>query len=423
MANQLVTPTWVMKEVTRLLVNNLKFSATVNRDYSSEFVQGGAKVGLTVNARLPQRYQVSKGQAINIQPVTDNIVPISITDQANVGLEFSMESLKMQVDNYRRRYVTPAVEALANTCDFDGISRMYQQTFRTVGTPQVVPGSSGTLPQAANAVYLAAGTRLDDGAVPESPRIAMLNSTMHATLVNANMTLFNPSAKLSEQYRTGQFANDALGISEWYKTQNIPTHTVGPLGGAPQADYAAAPAVSGTSTINVKGFTAAIGPRLNKGDVIQVAGVLDINPMSYQPVSVTLMDFVVAADTASDAAGKCAVPVSPPLYGPASGAMQNISAMPADNAVITVFNDPAAHANKKTPTGLVYHPDAYAMVMVDLELPQGLWVAERISSRALAISVRFLKDYTIMTDQSPARLDIMYGWKAVRPEMAVRVQS
>ena len=334
-----------------------------------------------------------------------------------------MESLKMQVDNYRKRYVVPAVEALANTCDYDGLSRMYQQTFRTVGTPGVVPGSTGTLPQAANAVYLAAGTRLDDGAVPESPRIAMLNSTMHANLVNANLTLFHPSSNLTEQYRTGQFADNALGITEWYKTQNIPVHTVGPLGGAPQADYGAAPAVSGATTISTKGWTPAIGRRLNKGDVIQIDGVLDVNPMSYQATSQKLMDFVVTADVDSDATGKAVIPISPPLYGPASGSMQNVSALPADNAAVTIFGHASTYANVKTPTGLVYHPDAYAMVMVDLELPQGLWVAERISSRALAISVRFLKDYAIMTDQSPARLDIMYGWKAVRPEMAVRVQS
>ena len=84
-ANSLVTPTWVMKQIGLRLVNNLRFAANVDRSYSDEFKQSGAKVGYTVNARLPQRYQVNKGQALNPQPVVDNIVPITLTDQANVA--------------------------------------------------------------------------------------------------------------------------------------------------------------------------------------------------------------------------------------------------------------------------------------------------------------------------------------------------
>ena len=89
MPNTLITPSWVMKEVTRLLVNNLKFASAVNRDYDNQYVQGGAKVGYTVNARLPQQYIFSKGQAVTATGVTDRIVPIKLTDQANVSIEFS----------------------------------------------------------------------------------------------------------------------------------------------------------------------------------------------------------------------------------------------------------------------------------------------------------------------------------------------
>lgn len=419
MANALITPTWVMKQIGRRLVNNLKFANNVNRSYDSQYVQNGAKVGYTVNARLPQRYTVNKGQALNIQNVIDNIVPITLTDQANVGIEFSTASLTMEVDNYKEKCIAPAVDALGNILDFDGLNRMYKKTYYQVGTPAVVPGSTGTLPQAANNVYLGAGVKLSNAAVPADNRVAMLTPNMHAFLASANVTLFNPVSSISEQYKSGMFGREALGISEWFMDQNVATHVVGPLGGAPTVTTSGQTG----SSIVTQAWTAAAALRLREGDVVQFAGCFSINPMSYQSTGV-LMDFVVTADTNSDGAGALTIPISPALIPATSGnAFATCSASPTAGAAVTTFGHASNFANAITPQGLVYHPDAYACVMADLELPGGVWVAERISNKQLGIAIRFIKDYNVMTDQSPARVDILYGWAAVRPEMACRVCS
>jgi len=409
-ANALVTPVWVMKEVGRRLVNNLKFAANVMRSYDDQFVKAGAKVGYTVNARLPQRYKVNKGQALNPQPVIDNVVPITLTDQANVGLEFSTASLTMEVDNYRERYISPATDALVNAVDYDGLSRMYQAVFMNVGTPAVIPIT--------NSVYLDAGVKLDNGAVPVDGRVAILSPGMHAGIANANLTLFNPSVQISEFFRKGQFAKEALGISEWFKDQNVATHTVGPLGGTPTVNAAGQ---TGSSIIT-QAWTSAVARRLNKGDVIQFAGVYQINPLNYQSLGV-LQDFVVTANVDSTSGGAATIPIYPPLLDSTSGALQTVSNAPAASAAVTIFGHASSHANKLTPQGLVYHPEAFALVMADLDQPQGVWVSERISNKALGISIRFVKDYSISDDQSPARLDVLYGWAAVRPELAARVSS
>src|SRR4030095_1111110 len=418
MANSLVTPTWGMKQIGRRLVNNLKFANNVNRSYDSQYVQNGAKVGYTVNARLPQRYTVNKGQALNIQNVIDNIVPITLTDQANVGIEFSMASLTMEMDNYKEKCIAPAVDALVNVLDYDGLNRMYKKTFYTVGTPGVVPGSTGTLPQAANNVYLGAGVKLSNAAVPANGRVAMLNPNMHAFLASANLTLFNPAAQISEQYKSGMFGREALGIVEWFMDQNVATHVVGPLGGAPTVTTS-----NQTGSAIVTGaWTAGGALRRKEGGVVQFAGCSSINPMSYQSTGV-LMDFVVTADTFSDAGGAATIPISPALIPVTQGALATCSGSPLAGAAVTIFGHASSYANIITPQGLVYHPDAYACVMADLELPGGVWVAERISNKQLGVAIRFVKDYNVMTDQSPARVDILYGWAAVRPEMAARVAS
>lgn len=411
--NSLVTPSWVMKEIARRLVNNWKFANNVMRSYDDQFIKSGAKMGFTVNARLPQRYQVNKGTALNPVPVVDSIVPITLTDQANVGIEFTTASLTMEVDNYREKCIAPAVDTLINAVDFDGLSRMYKETAKCVGTPGVVPATTN-----ANPIYLSAGTKLDNAAVPVDDRVAILSSGMHAALANANLTVFNPQGDISQIYRKGQFAKEALGISAWFKDQNVATHTVGPLGGAPLVDGAG----QSGSSILTRAWTAAAANRLLQGDVVQFAGCYEINPLNYQSTGV-LKDFVVTADVDSSAGGAATIPIKPDLIPVSQGALATCSAMPADGAAVTIFGHASTYANAVSPQGLVYHPEAYAMVMADLELPGGLWVSERISNAALGIAVRFLKDYSIMTDISPARVDLLYGWKDTRQELACRVAA
>jgi hypothetical protein len=218
------------------------------------------------------------------------------------------------------------------------------------------------------------------------------------------------------------FGREALGISEWFMDQNVATHVVGPLGGAPTVTTGGQTG----SSIVTGAWTAAVGLRLREGDVIQFAGCFSINPMSYQSTGV-LMDFVVTADTNSDVAGAATIPISPALIpvgtAPNINAFATCSASPLAGAAVTTFSHASSFANIVTPQGLVYHPDAFACVMADLELPGGVWVAERISNKQLSVAIRFIKDYNVMTDQSPARVDILYGWAAVRPEMACRVCS
>ncbi len=413
--NTIVNPTWVMKDTARLLVNELVFSKNVNRGYDSAYKVQGAKVGDLVKGRLPQRYRVSKGQAMTPVPVENRTFNIEITDQAHIGIEFSAASLTLEVDEYRKNYIMPAVEALVNQVDYDGLSRMYKEVPRTVGTPGVTPGTTGTLPQAANSVYQTAVTKLRETAVP-GPYTAVISPDMEQYLVSASQAIFNPARFISESFVTGQFSGAALGIKKWLVDNNVTAHTVGALGGTPLVNGASQ---TGTSLVT-DGWTAAAATRLKKGDVIQIAGVKDINPMSYQSVR-RLSDQVVTADTASDGSGNMTIPIWPGITP--TGNYATVSASPADDAAITIFGHASSYASVETAQGLIYHEDAFALVFADLEKPEGLWVSERISNKALGISVRFLKDHDIMSDQAPARVDLLYGWNATRREMACRVAA
>lgn len=414
--NTLTTPVHVIREVARRLTNTLRFSNNVNRDYDNQFASSGGKIGDTCKLRLPQRFQVTKGAQRVATPVEDRTVDITLTDQAQISIEFGAQSLTLEVEDYRKRYVDPAVEALANTVDYDGLLRMYQKTFMCVGTPGVIPGSTGTLPQAAGIVYQGAVVKLMKGSVP-TPYTAMLDPNMHAYLTSAYQAVFNPAAAISAQYKTGQFKDEALGIQKWFQTQNIATHVVGALGTVPLANSAT---VQTGASIILDGASASITGYFKKGDVITFDGTYAINPMNYTSTG-QLAQFTVTADTDSDGSGNVTVPIYPSIV--TTGPNQNVSAGVANNAPVKTFGHASSYAGVASPQGLVYHQDAYALVFADLVKPEGVWVSERISNKALGIAVRFVKDYNIDSDQSPARLDVLYGWAATRPELACRIAS
>jgi hypothetical protein len=117
--------------------------------------------------------------------------------------------------------------------------------------------------------------------------------------------------------------------------------------------------------------------------------------------------------------GEFTIPIAPSIIP--TGPFANCTNSPANNDAITVFSHASSYAGLATAQGLVYNKDAFALVMADLVLPRGLWVAERISNAKLGISIRMLKDHDIINDVSPARLDTAHGWKTIREELACRV--
>ena len=409
LANLFATPDHVMRRVARRLVNNAVFASRNNvmREYDDEYRQRGAKVGSTVTLRLPQRYEVTIGAKMNPTPLTDQTVTLSITDQSNIGFEYDSWAATLFVDDYMERYGDPAVDQLVNNIDYTGLSRMYKAVAKTVGTP-------GTIP-ATNDVYTLAKTKLVEASVPR-PYKAFLTADMHGTIANANLALFNPSAQISAFFRKGQFSGPALGIEEWFEDENIATHTVGALGGTPLSN---AGGQTGSS-ITADGASASITGYFLEGDVIQFATVNDINLLSHQSTG-RLKDFVVTADVDSTAGGLLTIPISPAIV--TSGPFQNCSAAVANNDAITTFGHASNHAGVETRQGLVYHKEAFALVMADLVLPRGLWISERISNAKLGISIRMLKDHSIVDDVSPARLDTAHGWGDIRQELASRVAA
>lgn len=342
-----------------------------------------------------------------MQNLYDQTVDLTLTNQKNVAFSFSSAQATTELDDIRQRYVMPAAETLANAADVLAWDNCYRDVYSSIGTPGTTPTTTLS--------YLQAGVRLTDLATPMSGRVACLDPLAMATLANTVSTLFNPSAVIAENYRKGQFGRNQLGVDDWYVDQNRPAHTTGTF-------TACTPTVN---TANQTGSTivtqawAAGATTLNRGDILTFAGVYSVNPLSRQSTG-RLQQFVVTATT-SDAAGAMTIPISPPII--TSGALQTVSASPANLAVILVWSATSGGALAATvcPTGMIFHPDAFAFVMADLVKPSAGALATVVRSKQWGIAIRMVEQYQVATDQNPARLDILIGAASVQPRMACRI--
>jgi hypothetical protein len=405
MANVNLTIGMVTREAARILVNSLKLAGLVNRDYDDQFAKTGAKIGSVCNVRMPVKYLLRRGQALQPQASIETYVPVRITQQTGVDLQFSLAEMALDLDDYSKRYIQPAVATVVNDIDY-AVGQLYKDVWNSVGTPGTVPSARLT--------YLQAAALLDKTATPrDGQRYMVIGEDMHPAIANTEAPLFNPGQTISAMYKSGLMAQKALGWDEWYMDQNIARHTVGPLGGSPVVGAANQTG----STLAVTGFTAAAAARLNQGDIFTiVGGPFGVNPQSRQSTG-ALQQFVVTAPVASDAAGAATIPIAPPII--TSGPYQTVTASPGSGSALTVVGA----AGTQSPQGLGFHPDAFTLVMADLEEPQGVWMASRVNDKQLGISIRVVKAYDIFTDSQPARLDVLWGVNTLRPELAVRIQS
>ena len=106
--------------------------------------------------------------------------------------------------------------------------------------------------------------------------------------------------------------------------------------------------------------------------------------------------------------------ISPAIYTSAS-ALATVDSFPADNAAVTFIGS----ASTAYPQNLIYHKDAITFATADLLLPQGVDMAARANHNG--ISLRVVRQYDINNDRLPCRIDVLYGFSTIRPQMACRL--
>ena len=412
MANNLLTISKITNEALMVLENEVTFTGEVDRNYDDQFAVVGGKIGATVNVRRPGRFIGTTGPALNVEDFNETSVPVTLTTQFHVDTSFTTQDLALSLDMFSDRVLKPAVAAIANKIDRDGLVTAASNTANIVGTAGTPPTSLLT--------YLTAGAYLDsEGAPRDGRRSCIVEPFTSATIVDSLKGLFVPSQKIAQQYEKGLMGTDSAGM-KWKMDQNVVAQTFGSFAGTAVVATTTATGFlttgwASTSTIAVI-TTGAVS--LNAGDTFQIAGVYAVNPQNRQAYGTNkLRNFVVKTAVAGTST-TISVVVSPAVI--TAGQFQNVS-IPTTSATaaVTFFNS----SGTVSPQNIVMHRNAFTVAMADLELPEGVHFAGRASDKELGMSIRVVRQYTINNDSIPTRLDVLYGWAPLYPELACRVAA
>jgi hypothetical protein len=411
MTQQLLTPDIIAKEALFQLKNNLVMGGLVHRDYRKEFV----KVGESISIRKPVKFLATDGATRSNQDVEEGSTSITIDKRKHVSWNFSTQDLTLSISRYSERYIKPAMISLANVCDRDLLA-LYKDIPSWVGTPGQTIDSFADLSKAPQ--------RLDEMAVPQDMRHAVMSPADAWAMAGnlAGLTFDGPGERGAsvEAYRRGRLGR--VANLETYQDQNVQRHTVGEGTGTPLVDGASQGVAYSTvltsyqQSLVTDGWDAS--KDLKQGDVITLDGVFAVNPVSKDPLDF-LQEFVLKADVTTNATttSDTTLTISPPII--TSGPYQTVSVAPGNGATIVYFGTAAT----AYPQNLVFHPNAFALVMVPLEMPRGATWKARQTDEQMGLSVRIVQDYDIDNDVDIIRADILYGVKAIYPELATRVSG
>jgi len=399
MSNSLLTIDMITRKALQILENNLVITRNVNRQYDDSFAVEGAKIGSTLRIRLPDRALVTDGAALQVQDDNEQFTTLSVSSQKHIGVNFTSAELTMQLDDFADRVLKPRISQLAASIDAD-VANAYKSIGQSVGTPGTTPGTS--------LVLLQAQQKLNESAAGMSPRYATVNPAANAGLVEGMKGLFNPTDTISKQFKNGMMGTGVLGYDEINMSQSIKVLTTGTR---TNGTVTSTVSTQGTSTLSLTGVGASA--TIKQGEVFTIAGVFAVNPQTRESTG-SLQQFVVTADAVASGGGVASVTVFPAIYTSAH-ALATVDAFPVATAAVTFVGS----ASSQYPQNLVYHKDAITFATADLLLPQGVDIASRAVHNG--ISLRIVRQYDINNDRMPCRIDVLYGYSVIRPQMAARI--
>ncbi len=396
MSNSILTIDMITRKALEILENNLVLTRTVNRQYDDSFAVEGAKIGSTLRIRLPDRALVTDGAALQVQDDNEQYTTLTVSSQKHIGVNFTTAELTMQLDDFAERVLKPRISQLAASIDAD-VANSFKYIGNSVGTPGTTPATS--------LVLLQAQQKLNENAAVMQPRYATVNPAANAALIEGMKGLFNPVSAISKQFKNGMFGEGILGYDELNMSQSIKQFTTGSRAGT--VTVSTSVTTEGSTTIVLTGLGSTT---IKAGDVFTIADCYAVNPQTRESTG-SLFQFVALADVTASTTASVTVPA---MYS-AGQALATVDALPVSGKAVTFYGS----ASTQYPQNLIYHRDAIAFATADLLMPQGVDMASRQVHNG--ISLRVVRQYDINNDRLPCRIDVLYGYSVIRPQMAVRL--
>lgn len=404
MANSLVTIDMVTREALRIAHEKSQFIGTTDRQYDDSYAKTGAKIGNTLRVRYPNQYSRTTGSRVmDVQDQQERTGAIVVATQDHVDMRFNSAELALSIDEISKRYIEPAMAVLVSGIESDYIAAMTKATYNTAGT-------AGTPPTDLVAVGQARAKLNQYLAPKDGNRNIQCDSVTMGGLVNGLKGLFQDSMQIKEQYREGMIGRTAM--ADWYENERMWTLTNG--SDVTGTTDAAALVTDGGSTIDMHTTIAVSAQAV--GEVFTIAGVYACHPETKAAYS-SLQQFVITA------IGTSTTTISPTIY--LTGPRKNVVSSAGATLLTTDFNSKTltfvGAASTSYTQNLMYHKEAFQFVTADLPIMDDAAKCVRRTQDGLSLRVWQASD--IRNDELLMRIDILYGFAALRPEWASRITS
>lgn len=390
MANTLLTIDQITREALRLAHEKASFLGTINKQFDSEFGNSGSKIGDTLRLRLPSQYIRRQGSRVmDVQDSEQQKTTLVVATQDGVDMRFNSRELSLDLDSFSKLHLEPAMATLISGVESDVLQGCTKLVYNSVGT-------WGTPPTALTE-FGDARARLNQDLAPKDDRRSIQYDSINmSAIVNGLKGLFQDSTQIQKQYREGMMGRTA-GF-DWYENERVYSHTTGSDHTTVTVNDAAI--AQGDSVITTAGATVTVGT------VFTIANVNKVHPETKASYG-RAQQFVITAISGNDWT------FSPPYYS--TGAKQNVDALPVTAAAITLVGT----ASQTKTQALAYHEDAFTFATG--ELPLMADASKCVRKEMDGISLRVWQASDIRNDEMLTRIDLLYGYAAIRPQWACRI--
>ncbi|MBR2832057.1 MAG: P22 coat protein [Oscillospiraceae bacterium] len=362
MANTFITIQEIARETLPRLIENLVFPNLIYKDFSDTFTS----LGDTIRVRKPVVLEASEFDAasgVTAQDITEQTVSVKLDRIATVDVELSAFEGAMNVRSLAEQFLEPAAAALAKKINSDGLE-LYKDVAAYTGT-------AGTTPSALSDMA-AVRKLMNKNGVPTDRRCALWDADADAALVQIPAIVSAEKSGSTQALRSGSMGR-IMGLDN-YMSQAVKTHAGGSVTGSP---VLSAKAAAGATFFSVSG--AASGSTVKKGDLLLMGG----------------HSYTVTRDAGLDSE---AVHVYPPV--------REEQALGTELTFI-----------QSGVQNLAFHPMAFAFVCRPLSQPAGV---ESYTTSYNGVSLRVCRGYDMKYKKETLSMDVLYGFKTVYPELAVR---
>ena len=406
MSNQFITTQLVSNTALAMFANNAPFVMTGSRIYQDDFNSSGYKIGDTLQVRRQNNFVIGDGSTAVPQDIIETVETITVAHQYHALIAYTIQDLSLRIEDFSRMFIQPAIQNIISQMEHD-ISAAAEQAL------YLFTGTAGTPINSFQAVDLAGAKLLEMGVnISSDAYLAMTvrdGSSLKSALLNNFTPVFNEDI-------VRQSAIGHLSYFDIFQSQNIVAHVAGAGPTSHSTDTLTVNgAVSSGNTIVLAGANgggAAVVNYFLPGDLISIAGVHSVNPLSRQSTGQN-MQFVITQAASSAIGGAITITVAPVINSSASSPLQNVDGPVPTGAAVTVVGN--YNVNVAYPArGL----DIVCPPLYKLQVPYSSVAIDPETGLSLAVT----QTGDILGYQNFMRIDILCGF-SWHPQYAVKLLS